>query len=305
MIADRSCFRNNHSAGDAGHVRIGLALGGGCARGSAHMGVLRTLEDAGIAYDMMSATSIGALAGLVHCVGYRAEYMIEACKRELMPPWWLARVPGGAYVHMMRMMKPSGIATKIKRYLGDDCRLEELPVPLFITATDLITGELVVQDQGCAVTALIASMSIPGIAKPVSDPESGIPRLLVDGGVLNNLPGDVLRERGADIVIGVDISAQPEDTSGWTDGKSPGVLSNMSRSWQLMNQWRNSHELNTCDIVIRPDVTGVGFTAFQQVDRLADAGSAATTAALPRIRSLIEKVAAAKAVLNQPALAVS
>ena len=176
--------------------RIGLALSGGGARGSAHMGVLRTLEQAGIGYDMMSATSIGALAGLIHCCGYSADYMIEACKRELMPSWWLSRIPGGVYLHLTRLIRPGGIAKGICRYIGQDCRLEELPTPLYITATDLISGELVVQDRGCAVTALMASMSLPGMTSPVANSN----RLLVDGGVLNNLPGEVLRQRGADIV---------------------------------------------------------------------------------------------------------
>jgi len=283
MIANRLKFHRDRPSSNAPtRPKIGLALSGGGARGSAHMGVLRTLEQAGMAYDLMSATSIGALAGLMHCSGYSADYMIDACKRELMPSWWLSRVPGGAYLHLMRLLKPGGIAKKLRRYVGDDCRLEELPTPLLVTATDLVSGEIVVQDRGCAITALMASMSLPGMATPVD----GGNRLLVDGGVLNNLPGDVLRARGADIVIGVDISGQPVRADTWQ--RCGGTFSTLSRSWQLMTRQRNAQEQASCDIVIRPHVSDVSFTAFAQVDRLADAGSAATEAVLPQIRRLID-----------------
>ena len=262
--------------------RVGIALSGGGARGSAHMGVLRTLEKSGIAYDMMSATSIGALAGLMHCFGHTADYMIDACKRELMPSWLLSKLPGGRYVHLSRLLKPGGIAKKVQRYIGDDCRLEELPTPLYITATDLIAGELVVQDSGCAVNALMASMCLPGMASPIGGGE----QLLVDGGLLSNLPADVLRARGADIVIGVDISGRDQAKKPWS-GEKPGLVNTLSRSLELISRKRYVEECNACDIVIRPDVSDIGFTAFTEVDRLADAGSAATESVLPKLRALI------------------
>ena len=270
--------------------KIGLALSGGGARGSAHMGVLRTLERAEIGYDLMAATSIGALAGLIHCCGYTADYMIEACKRELMPSWWLTR-----------LIRPGGIAKGIHRYIGHDCRLEELPTPLYITATDLISGELVVQDRGCAVKALMASMSLPGMTSPVAESH----RLLVDGGVLNNLPGEVLRDRGADIVIGVDISGQPSVDAPWSFGRRPGMVGTLSRSLQLMSRRRHEEELAACDIVIRPQLSDIGFTAFKEVDRLADAGSLAAEAVLDDIRRLIETKTSSRANDSQNTVATA
>ena len=92
-------------------------------------------------------------------------------------------------------------------------------------------------------------------------------RLLVDGGVLNNLPGEVLRQRGADIVIGVDISGQPSAHTPWNFGKRPGMMGTLSRSLQLMSRRRHEEELAACDIVIRPQIGEIGFTAFKEVDR--------------------------------------
>ncbi|MCA9267815.1 MAG: hypothetical protein KDA41_05065, partial [Planctomycetales bacterium] len=211
---------------------------------------------------------------------------IAACKAELMPSWWLRRLPGGAYLHMARLLGSRGISRRISHYIGHDCLLEQLPKPLFITATDIVSGELVVQDRGCAVTALMASMCLPGLARPIA----GEDRILVDGGVLNNLPGEVLRARGADIVIGVDISG---DGASHGRAKSPGLLKTLSRCWDLMHTHRREAERASCDVVIRPQMKSAGFTSFTQVDPFADAGSAAAEAALPIVQRLIDDFATA------------
>lgn len=180
----------------AGDKRVGLALGGGGARGMAHAGVIHLLEQEGIPIDCVAGTSAGALIGAAYAAGIQGQALLEeALKlrwRDLARPAW----PRRGFVSF------EGLERRLVDILGD-LTFADLSIPYAAVAADLATGEQVVLKEGRLAPAVRASCSVPGIVIPV---EIG-GRLLSDGGVINNLPISVVRELGADIVIAVGLGA--------------------------------------------------------------------------------------------------
>ncbi len=178
--------------------RIGLALGGGVARGWAHIGVLRALERAGIRPDIICGTSIGALVGGVHLAGKLD--VLEAWARSLtkmrIVTYLDFRVAGGGMIGGNRLM------AVMRQHLGN-IAIEDLPVPYTCVATDLVTGHEVWLRSGNLVDALRASISLPGVFSPVELDE----RWLIDGALVNPLPVSVCRAMGAQVVIAVNLHA--------------------------------------------------------------------------------------------------
>jgi NTE family protein len=178
--------------------KIGLALGGGGARGLAHIGVLRVLEDAGLPVGRIAGTSIGALVGGFYAAKGRVE-PVESLALSL--DWkYLARLfAPGFSIH--------GVVNdeRIRRFIADFTggpMIEDLPVPFSAVATDMETGAEVVFSKGPLVEAIMASISIPAVFRPVREGE----RLLADGGLANPLPVSVLRRQGADTVLAVNVA---------------------------------------------------------------------------------------------------
>ena len=179
--------------------RIGLALGGGGARGWAHIGVLRALERAGIKPDVVCGTSVGALVGALALAGRldALEDWALGLNRFRLAGYLDFRVRGG-------MISGNRLTAALREYLGD-LKIEELPVPFACVATDLLTGHEVWLRQGSVVEMLRASFSLPGLFAPVE--VDG--RWLVDGALVNPLPVSVCRAMGARVVIAVNLNADP------------------------------------------------------------------------------------------------
>ena len=179
--------------------RIGLALGGGGARGWAHIGVLRALERAGIKPDVVCGTSVGALVGALALAGRldALEDWALGLNRFRIAGYLDFRVRGG-------MISGNRLTAALREYLGD-LKIEELPVPFACVATDLLTGHEVWLRQGSVVEMLRASFSLPGLFAPVE--VDG--RWLVDGALVNPLPVSVCRAMGARVVIAVNLNADP------------------------------------------------------------------------------------------------
>jgi NTE family protein len=179
--------------------RIGLALGGGGARGWAHIGVLRALERAGIKPDVVCGTSVGALVGALSLAGRldALEGWALGLNRFRIAGYLDFRVRGG-------MISGNRLTAALREYLGD-LTIEELPVPFACVATDLLTGHEVWLRQGNLVEMLRASFSLPGLFSPVE--VDG--RWLVDGALVNPLPVSVCRAMGARVVIAVNLNADP------------------------------------------------------------------------------------------------
>lgn len=179
------------------HGKVGLALGSGSARGWSHIGVIRALEEAGVTVDYIAGTSIGALVGAVYASGRidLLEDAVQQFSRKIILSLSDPVLPKSGLIDGVK------IADFIHKYVLDE-PIERLPLPLAIIATDLNTGDEVVLKEGNTIEAIRASISLPGIFKPVRKDNY----LLVDGGLVNPVPVRTVREMGADFVIAVDLN---------------------------------------------------------------------------------------------------
>ena len=176
--------------------KLGLALGGGAARGLAHIGVLKVLEEQQIAVSYVAGTSAGSLIGSLFCAGLSWRELKETARNidwgDLVSPSWPT----------LGIVNPDKLEKILERLLPKK-RFEDLPVPFRAVAVDIESGEEVVLQSGSVARAVRASCSIPGIFQPTEIDG----RLLVDGGLMNDVPTDVVGRMGADRVIGVDLNA--------------------------------------------------------------------------------------------------
>lgn len=264
--------------------RIGLALGGGGARGLAHIGVLKWLEEHHVPVDFVAGTSIGGLAGALYATGRSVEEMEQFVSSI---DWNLRLAPDLRYRALAFRRKedrrefPSQLDLGFKEGLlhlppslnnGHEVGLlldriafpysriqsfDELPTPFRCVATDLVSGRAVVFDQGSLSQALRATMAIPGVFPPVRSEG----RVLVDGGLLNNLPVDVARQMGADIVIAVNLS-----TGNPSAGELTSLADFLSRSIDVVIQQNVRRQERQADVVIRPQVQELGMLEFGEVE---------------------------------------
>ncbi len=184
-----------------GNVSIGLVLGGGGARAYAHLGILKVLQAEGIPIDIIAGTSMGAFLGALYIMGKSVEEILEISRghwRKLNSPmsWTLPRVA---------FIKGKRIDNQVHEIFGD-VLIEDLPLPFFCVAADLVSGQEVVIGRGKLYKAILATGALPGFFAPV--PLGNMH--LVDGGVVNNVPGDVLKNQGIDMVIAVDVTPEHE-----------------------------------------------------------------------------------------------
>lgn len=250
--------------------RVGLALGGGFARGVAHIGVLRVLEQEGIRVHCIAGTSVGGLIATAYASGAPLDAIAHrACTTTFrdFARWQLSRY---------------GLASndRLERYLYEFCgkrRIEELKIPLAIPATDLLTGEPVNFTSGETGRALRASCAYPGLFEPVE--VEG--RVLVDGFVSAPVPIDAARELGAEVLIAVYLGV------GKVKEKPRHVAEILWRSFSIMQNNSLCNLPERCDVLIQPDVTPFAWDDFSRGNELAAAGEAATREALPKIRSLL------------------
>lgn len=176
--------------------KVGLAMGGGAALGAAHIGVLKALEEHGQQIDFVSGTSIGAMIGAFYSFGLEVE-QIEEIAVNLK---WLD--VSSLSISKMGLLSNKKLGNLIRKHLGT-VNIEDAPTPLAITATDLASGNKVVFKEGDLATAVMASTCVPGIFIPVETDG----KMLVDGGLVENVPVESLRGMGAEKIIAVDINA--------------------------------------------------------------------------------------------------
>ncbi len=181
--------------------KIGYALGGGSARGLAHIGVLKVLEENGIYPDVISGTSIGAIVGALYAGGQKP---LEMEQLVLGLNWKKLITLVDMTIPVSGLFQGKKVVALLKSIIGD-LTFEQLAYTFSCVATNIINGEQVVIKEGSLIEAIRASISIPGIFTPVFT--SG--RYLVDGGLVNSVPVSVCREMGADIVIGVNVIPEP------------------------------------------------------------------------------------------------
>ncbi len=259
-------------------VKLALALGGGAARGFAHIGVIKALEAQGIVPDIVVGTSAGSVVGALYAAGNNgfalnklALTMDEAAISDWSIPFF-AKVTG--------VIKGEAIQNYINQAV-QNAPLEKLKIPFGVVATDLNSGQPVLFRRGNTGVAVRASSAVPGVFQPVRI--AG--RTYVDGGLVSPVPVRFAREMGADFVIAVNISAQPELQS--ASGTS--TLDMLLQTFAIMGQSINHYELNEADIVIQPRLGAMKGSDFDSRNLAILAGEQAAMAALPAIRQKLDE----------------
>lgn len=251
-------------------IRIGLALGGGAAKGFAHIGVIKMLEANGIKAEFVAGTSAGSVVGAMYAAGmdaYRMQQhalvLDEASIRDI------SLFSGG-------LIKGLKLQDYVNGMVGNK-PIEALRLPFAVVATQLETGQRTVFTRGNTGQAVRASSSVPGVFEPVKIGKFNY----VDGGIVSPVPVDAARQLGADLVIAVDISSK-------ASGKAPAdLLGIVNQSIMIMGQKLGEQELARADVVIRPRVNAIGPTEFAQRNQAIMEGERAAQAAMPQIRARI------------------
>ncbi|MEC5385647.1 patatin-like phospholipase family protein [Uliginosibacterium sp. H3] len=253
--------------------KLGLALGGGAARGFAHIGVIKALETSGLAPDIVVGTSVGAVVGSLYAAGFdvfELQKMAIQLEESALTDW---------SVFDRGFLKGEALERFINQQVSNR-PIEQLKRRFAAVATDLAAGETAVFTSGNTGTAVRASAAIPGVFAPVVIRG----REYVDGGLTSPIPVKAARQLGADIVIAVDISAKPSGK------KNQGGIDLLLDTIAVMGHSIGARDLGDADIVIRPDLLGVAATNFQQRNEAILQGERVGFAAIPRVR---EKLAAA------------
>jgi NTE family protein len=273
-------------------IRIGVALGGGAARGMSHLGVLKALEDSGIVVDLIAGTSAGALTGVVYSSGLEGAYCANQFSNDLRPSWLYRRLPKGSYWYLLVKYRRGRFDPMLRRYLHD-WRLEQLALPCLSVTVDLVSGQPVVREKGDAVHAILESINLPVLSIPIC--RNG--QALIDGGLINNIPADALVAAGCNFVIAVSVTAKMEkEFCDITPGspnpprKRPSMMQTLFRSLLVQNHNLNAFGVQPADVVIEPDVTAFGLSEFMRSKELATVGEAAALEQIPKIKQLLTRL---------------
>jgi NTE family protein len=286
--------------------RVGLALGGGGARGLAHIGVLRVLEKEEIPIDLIAGTSIGALVGGAYASGSSSDELQKKAEEYLNShEFRSSTIRAFEAAHAKGEV---GLAQKIETYLRNhfyliqamfrpgilsnedfqgtidyfipDIEIEETRIPFRAVATDLVSGEEITFSEGSLRQAVMASCAVPGAITPLKEGE----RLLSDGGIICRVPCSVARQEGADIVIAVVVDR------GIGSEELRNVVDVYLRVSEIMGERLKQYELANADVVILPEVGESHWSSFSQAMNLVDEGEKAAREKLDDIRHLMPSI---------------
>jgi len=252
--------------------RLGLALGGGAARGFAHVGVIQVLEEAGIRPDLVVGTSAGSLVASFYAsgkTGAQLQQVAETMEEAAFTDWTLPIFSRG-------VLRGEALGRYVSAQVAGRL-IEDMPLPLGIVATDLNSGQGVLFRRGDTGTAVRASSAVPSVFQPVKI--SG--HEYVDGGLVSPVPVRYARQMGAEVVVAVDISSAPEGNP------ADGTLQILLQTFAIMGKSINSFELRDADVVVRPALNGVKSADFAARQRAITAGRLAMQQALPQLRRLL------------------
>jgi NTE family protein len=264
-------LENTHS----NRKKVGLALGSGAARGLAHIGVLQVLEREGIPVDMITGTSIGAIIGALYAQGKKADEILEIAR-----DFGTHRLSYLVDISLPRtgLIKGKKLDDKLAQlYAG--MKFKDLKLPFKCMATDIDAGKVVIMDKGLVWTAVRASISLPVILA-VTNREN---KYLVDGGLVDPVPVDVVRSMGADIVIAVNVMPETKIKS----DSEPGIFEVIMQTIYIVSSYVAKDSLKGADIVVEPDVARFKLSDFHKVDECVSAGEEAADNAVSHIRKLL------------------
>jgi len=253
--------------------RIGLALGGGAARGFAHIGVIQVLEENGVKPDLVVGTSAGSLVGALYAAGRSGKALgtlAQTMDESALTDW---AFPGRG------LIRGEGLARYVRAQTGGK-PIEQFPLPLGVVTTDLDSGQPLLIRRGDPGIAVRASSAVPAVFQPVKIDQ----REYVDGGLTSPVPVRFAREMGAELVIAVDISAVPDGNS------TADPLRMLLQTFAIMGRSLGQFELRDAEVVVRPRLAGVAGTDFGARMRAISAGRDAALLAMPRLREAIARL---------------
>lgn len=262
-------------------IKVGLALGSGAARGLAHIGVLKVLEEHNIPIDAVAGTSIGAVVGGLYAAGLGIDKLID-----------FARKFGGRNIAMWLdptffrgggLLKGDRIEQAIRELVGS-ATISSLKTPFFAVSGDLSSGREVVIGEGDLVRAMRASFAIPGVLAPVKLGEDW----LVDGAIVDPIPTKVLRDAGCDFVIAVNVNSSVKADEMYIFKKdNPGIIETIMQTLSIIQMRLSDHCLKLADISIAPNVGEYYWTDFSHVDELIKRGEEAGRESIHHIKGLL------------------
>ena len=260
--------------------KLGLALGSGGARGVAHVGLLKALEEQGIKPDYISGCSMGAVVGGVYASGVSAEGMHGIVKR-LKRRDIVSINP--AALTQMSLLRSGKVRELLCEHLAVK-NIEDFPIEFSCVATDVLSGKMHVFDRGDAALAIQASSTIPAVFRPVKYED----KLLVDGGCTCRVPFKAVKEMGADIVIAMDVlknCSQPVD-------EVHGILNVVLRVFDIMDAQnaalRYERDKDVCDLLLEPEMKGMSQYAVKDLDKAFEEGYLLTKKNMDKIKSLLD-----------------
>lgn len=250
--------------------KVGLVLSGGAARGYAHIGVLKVLQENEIPIHCVTGTSVGSVVGALVCGGYDWEEILKVAKglkwKELVAPT----------LSGLGLVKADKMESFVEELLGK-ISFKELKLPFKAVAVDISRAEEVIFSSGSVARAVRASSSVPGIFEPVMEED----RALVDGGVINNLPCDLCRKMGAEKLIAVDLNADRARRS------MPVNLLDVSyRSFAILLNNNSVEGRNDADILIQPELYDFNYHDLSRADEMVEKGEEAAEEALRKLKRL-------------------
>ena len=253
-------------------LNLGLALGGGAARGFAHVGVIQVLEEAGIQPDLVVGTSAGSLVAAMYASGKNSAQLrrvAETMEEAEITDWMMPILNRGA-------LRGEALARYVNTQVGGRL-IEQMKIPLGIVATDLHNGEPMLFRRGNTGSAVRASSAVPAVFQPV---KIGT-REYVDGGLVSPVPVRQAREMGANVVIAVDISTDPEGSP------ASDTFQILMQTFNIMGKSLNTVLLKDADVVVKPALMGVKSADFAARRKSIEAGREAMLKALPRLKDIL------------------
>ena len=253
-------------------LNLGLALGGGAARGFAHVGVIQVLEEAGIQPDLVVGTSAGSLVAAMYASGKNSTQLrrvAETMEEAEITDWMMPILNRGA-------LRGEALARYVNTQVGNRL-IEQMKMPLGIVATDLHSGEPVLFRRGNTGSAVRASSAVPAVFQPVKIGS----REYVDGGLVSPVPVRQARDMGANVVIAVDISTDPEGSP------ASDTFQILMQTFNIMGKSLNTVLLKDADVVVKPALMGVKSADFAARRKSIEAGREAMLKALPRLKEVI------------------
>ena len=258
-------------------VTLGLVLGGGGARGLAHIGVLQVLEQNGLYFDRIAGTSAGSIVGCGYASAMTPEDILQLINMEMTPPRWIQKLPSGKRWYLFADFRRGKIETKLRKYLYD-YDLSQLLIPTCTVAVDLVHGNQVVSTSGDVVSSIRASANHPLFGAPIMQGELA----LVDGGILNNVPSTVLRNQGADFILTIDVGSELDPTFGKMKKDRTGLvtrrvgyMSTLLRVLDIIQRGHSKTHIAESDFVIVPKCAAYPFEDFTKADELSTIGRTA------------------------------